>query len=98
MTRYRSMVLPAFVLLVIACSTHAPHRAPPSGGHAAAHGSPTPDGRPVLYDSLESYSYRITTSSPDAQRWFDQGLRLVYAFNRPTPWAQADVTLSASRF
>jgi len=35
----------------------------------------------VLYDSLGSYSYRITTTSADAQRWFDQGLRLVYAFN-----------------
>jgi tetratricopeptide (TPR) repeat protein len=80
MTRYRSMVLPASLLIVTACSTQAPHTASPSGAHAA-HGSPATDGRPVLYDSLGSYSYRITTTSPDAQRWFDQGLRLVYAFN-----------------
>jgi tetratricopeptide (TPR) repeat protein len=46
-----------------------------------SHGRSSADGRPVLYDSLGSYSYRITTASPDAQRWFDQGLRLVYAFN-----------------
>jgi len=46
-----------------------------------AHGAPAAAGRPVLYDSLGSYSYPITTASPETQRWFDQGLRLVYAFN-----------------
>jgi len=45
------------------------------------HGQPAAEARPVLYDSLGNYSYRITTASPDAQRWFDQGLRLVYGFN-----------------
>jgi tetratricopeptide (TPR) repeat protein len=45
------------------------------------HGHPAPEGRPVLYDSLGSYSYPITVRSAEAQRWFDQGLRLVYAFN-----------------
>ena len=49
--------------------THGDH-----SGHAA-------DARPVLYDSLGSYSYKITTTSPDTQRWFDQGLRLMYGFN-----------------
>ena len=49
--------------------------------HAAHHAAPTAAGAPVLYDTLGAYSYRITTSSPHAQRWFDQGLRLVYAFN-----------------
>ena len=46
------------------------------------HGAPAVAGRPVLYDSLGSYSYPITTASPETQRWFDQGLRLVYAFNQ----------------
>jgi len=45
-----------------------------------AHGGDAPADRPVLYDSLGSHSYRITASA-EAQRWFDQGLRLVYAFN-----------------
>ena len=49
--------------------THGDH-----SGHAA-------DAHPVLYDSLGSYSYKITTTSPDTQRWFDQGLRLMYGFN-----------------
>jgi tetratricopeptide (TPR) repeat protein len=39
------------------------------------------EARPVAYTGLGVYSYRITTSSPDSQRWFNQGLRLVYAFN-----------------
>jgi tetratricopeptide (TPR) repeat protein len=66
------IVLLALVLSLTACAqTDGPHR----------HGSAPADGRPVLYDTLGTYSYRITTASPQAQRWFDQGLRLVYAFN-----------------
>ena len=34
-----------------------------------------------LYDNLGTYHYEVTTSSPLAQRYFDQGLRLYYAFN-----------------
>lgn len=32
-------------------------------------------------DNLGAYSHKITTASPDAQAYFDQGLRLIYAFN-----------------
>ncbi len=42
----------------------------------AAHASPA-----VLLDNLGSYHRKIQTRSAAAQRWFDQGLRLVYAFN-----------------
>jgi tetratricopeptide (TPR) repeat protein len=34
-----------------------------------------------LYDDLGSHHYAVTTSVPLAQRYFDQGLRLYYAFN-----------------
>jgi len=34
-----------------------------------------------LYDNLGSLHHPITTASPKAQQYFDQGLRLVYAFN-----------------
>jgi tetratricopeptide (TPR) repeat protein len=34
-----------------------------------------------LYDNLGTLTYTITTSNPMAQRYFDQGLRLTYAFN-----------------
>jgi len=72
----RSISLAVLALLVTACASP-----PPDGVHATAHGQPAADARPVLYPSLGGYSYRITTASAEAQRWFDQGLRLVYAFN-----------------
>jgi tetratricopeptide (TPR) repeat protein len=34
-----------------------------------------------LYDNLGTYTYPITTKQALAQRYFDQGLRLTYAFN-----------------
>src|SRR5687768_5450434 len=34
-----------------------------------------------LYNNLGSLHHAITTSSPEAQRYFDQGLTLSYAFN-----------------
>jgi hypothetical protein len=34
-----------------------------------------------LYDDLGGYHYQVTTTVPLAQRYFDQGLRLYYAFN-----------------
>ena len=34
-----------------------------------------------LYKNLGGHTRKITTSSPEAQRYFDQGLTLTYAFN-----------------
>jgi tetratricopeptide (TPR) repeat protein len=34
-----------------------------------------------LYDGLGSYSRKITTKSPEAQRYFDQGLGFLHGFN-----------------
>jgi hypothetical protein len=51
----------------------------------AQHGSHSsvPSEKPVaLSDNLGSYSHRIGTSKPESQRFFDQGLRLLYGFNR----------------
>jgi len=77
MTRRWSAALLALVLA--ACS--GPRHDAPSTRGAHGHGPSAAAGQPVLYDSLGSYSYRVSTASPEAQRWFDQGLRLVYAFN-----------------
>ncbi|TAK09291.1 MAG: tetratricopeptide repeat protein [Candidatus Manganitrophaceae bacterium] len=41
---------------------------------------PTPMRVP-LYDNLGTHHHQITTKSPQAQRYFDQGLRLTYGFN-----------------
>lgn len=37
--------------------------------------------RVPLYDNLGPWRHRVTTRSPRAQLYFDQGLRLTYAFN-----------------
>ncbi len=67
-----SLVVPAVWLALTGCSTPA---------HDATHEASGPAKPPVLYDSLGTHTHKITTGSPEAQRWFDQGLRLVYAFN-----------------
>ncbi len=46
-----------------------------------AHPEASADGGVPLYDNLGSHGRQITTSSAEAQRYFDQGLRLEYAFN-----------------
>jgi tetratricopeptide (TPR) repeat protein len=74
MIRLHWLGLAALTLACTACAGQPPDGA--HGPHAGADAKP-----PVLYDNLGSYSYRITTTSPGTQRWFDQGLRLVYAFN-----------------
>jgi tetratricopeptide (TPR) repeat protein len=43
--------------------------------------APAPVDTVPLYDGLGDHHHDITTSSPLAQKYFDQGLRLVYAFN-----------------
>jgi tetratricopeptide (TPR) repeat protein len=39
------------------------------------------DADPPLWDGLSSITYKITTSNAEAQKYFDQGLRMAYAFN-----------------
>jgi tetratricopeptide (TPR) repeat protein len=54
---------------------------PPTEMQAAA---PSPDFAntyPPLWDGLGTLTYKITTSDPQAQAYFDQGLRLAYGFN-----------------
>jgi tetratricopeptide (TPR) repeat protein len=53
-------------------SAHAAH----AQSHAAAPGATVP-----LYDHLGTLHYRVTTRVPAAQAYFDQGLRLYWAFN-----------------
>src|SRR5262245_27762774 len=54
---------------------------PPTEMQAA---TPAPDfanREPPLWDGLGSISYKVSTPSAEAQAYFDQGLRLAYAFN-----------------
>src|SRR4029453_6381260 len=59
-----------------ACSTQSTS---PPAAHPPAPGSDK--ASPPLYTDLGTYQQKITTTSPQAQAYFDQGLRLVYSFN-----------------
>ncbi|CUQ65781.1 conserved exported protein of unknown function [Candidatus Nitrospira inopinata] len=52
-------------------------------GQGSVFGASGGEARPTvsLYDNLGTLHHPVTTTSDQAQRYFDQGLRLVYAFN-----------------
>jgi tetratricopeptide (TPR) repeat protein len=52
-----------------------------AAAQAVAAATPMADPGPRLYDNLGTLSWPVTTRSPEAQRWFDQGLRWAFAFN-----------------
>ena len=58
-------LLLVFVIAVCSCSRPAAEQAPSV----------------PLFDNLGNHQHKVTTSSEQAQRYFDQGLRLVYGFN-----------------
>jgi len=53
----------------------------PAGAAAAKASKPAAEGDAPLIAGLGTRSYRITTSSKLAQRYFDQGLRVAWGFN-----------------
>ena len=53
----------------------------PAGAAAASAAKGTSGADAPLLSGLGTHSYRITTSSKLAQRYFDQGLRLAWGFN-----------------
>src|SRR5215210_7756880 len=65
--------LPAFVLALSVSAASAMGQS----HHTAA----KPDMRVPLYDNLGDHHYTITTNVPEAQQYFDQGMRLTYGFN-----------------
>src|SRR5688500_14164831 len=46
-----------------------------------AHRAPLPPAATELHPGLGDYHFPVTTASPDAQVYFDQGIRLLYGFN-----------------
>jgi tetratricopeptide (TPR) repeat protein len=55
---------------------------PARAQHAHGPSTPAAAGQVPLYSDLGSWSHRVTTASPLAQKYFDQGLRLYYGFNQ----------------
>jgi tetratricopeptide (TPR) repeat protein len=74
MTSRGGTLLVSILLLLLGCS------APPASHHHGAAG-PRASTTPPLFDDLGGYHRAITTRSPQAQAYFDQGLQLVYGFN-----------------
>jgi tetratricopeptide (TPR) repeat protein len=54
---------------------------PPAGLPAVTASPAFADSDPPLWEGLGSITYAVTTSNPQAQAYFNQGLRLTYAFN-----------------
>ncbi len=71
MTRSIHAVLGVLLVALVACSGQ-------SGAHR--HGSDAA-GPPMLLEGLGRHHQAVTTTSRESQAYFDQGLRLVYAFN-----------------
>lgn len=76
----------ALSFLAMACAAgkqSAPAAAATPARVAAAPAAVAAADRPAMAElpGLGDYSRRISRASPEAQRWFDQGLKLVYGFN-----------------
>ena len=71
MTRLFPAALGILALVLAACSSK-----PAAHHHAASSAAP-----PMLLEGLGRHHQTVSTTSPQAQAYFDQGLRLVYGFN-----------------
>ncbi len=70
----------AVVLALAACSREPAPGEPTAAVTEAGNDLATRAGAP-LFDGMGSHHHPITTSDPDAQRYFDQGVVIDFAFN-----------------
>ncbi len=73
------------LLVRLAQATQAPAKkteiSPAAPAAAATAPATAHESDPPLMEGLGKLHYRVSTSSPEAQRYFDQGLRLAWGFN-----------------
>jgi tetratricopeptide (TPR) repeat protein len=88
MSRYALLACAATIAFVCPARLHAAdvskHCAIPTDAMRAQVAAATAsyeDAEPPLWDNLGSATYPITTRNPQAQAFFDQGLKLSYGFN-----------------
>ena len=88
MSRYALLACAATIAFVCPAGLHAAdvskHCAIPTDAMRAQVAAATAsyeDAEPPLWDNLGSATYPITTRNPQAQAFFDQGLKLSYGFN-----------------
>ena len=73
-------VLFTLLLLALACS-QAPSPGPPAELSAEEREALVAEAGSPLFDGMGSHHHAITTDHPGAQRYFDQGLVIAFAFN-----------------
>jgi tetratricopeptide (TPR) repeat protein len=71
--RPKALVLSVALLIGAVTTLPAQHETHPA--------EPTAAVSPDLYDDLGTFTRKVSTSVPKAQSYFDQGMRLVWAFN-----------------
>jgi tetratricopeptide (TPR) repeat protein len=74
------MKLPGALLFVVVAGCGSKSSSP-AHTHAAARDISSLANGAQLFDDLGTHKRMVETSSPEAQRYFDQGLRLLYGFN-----------------
>ena len=74
----KALVLSA--VLAAACAAGRPAATPTAAGATAPAAQPALR-EAIALDGLGPHRRPVTGASPEAQRWFDQGLNVVYAFN-----------------
>ena len=77
------MLRPAFLALALALHPIAlAHAAGDKHTHPGAQRAAQDKTAPVpLYDNLGAFTVPISSQNPKTQQYFDQGMRLTYAFN-----------------
>jgi tetratricopeptide (TPR) repeat protein len=87
MRRFAIASFLGLVPLAFACGS------PTTPGAAQKSAAPATEA-PTLLDGLGDHHRPITTTSPEAQRYFDQGLALIYGFNHDAAIRSFDYALS----
>jgi tetratricopeptide (TPR) repeat protein len=80
MSRLAVVLVPFATALALACGSATTQGAAEKGAAPTETAAPTVEG-PALLDGLGDQRRPITTASGEAQRYFDQGLALIYGFN-----------------
>lgn len=84
-THARSYAHPAAITIAAGLALSAALTIPACQPGSAAERTPasvaTQAATPTLYEGFGGYHREVSTDSPEAQHWFDQGLQLLYGFN-----------------
>lgn len=75
----KQIAIPVFLLLLAGCSERSPQTE--SDREATADIPLAQQAGAPLFEGMGDYHFEITTDSGDAQRYFDQGMVLAFAFN-----------------